>query len=60
MKSMTSGKFGNINKTNWKQMDNGELISYYKSSCFKKMLNKSVFSTWQYFKKDFLYHRGSF
>lgn len=41
-------------------MDNGELISYYKSSCFKKMLNKSGFSTWQYFKKDFLYHRGSF
>lgn len=36
---MTSGKFVNINKTNWKQMDNGELISYYKSSCFKKMLN---------------------
>lgn len=39
MKSMTSGKFGNVNKTNWKQMDNGELISYYKSSCFKEMLN---------------------
>lgn len=39
MKSMTSGKFGNMNKTNWIQMGNGELISYYKSSCFKKMLN---------------------
>lgn len=39
MKSTTSGKFGNMNKTNWKQMDNGELVSYYKSSCFKKMLN---------------------
>lgn len=39
MKSMTSGKFGNMNKTKWIQMGNGELISYYKSSCFKKMVN---------------------
>lgn len=39
MKSTTSGKFSNMSKTNWKQMDNGELVSYYKSSCFKKMLN---------------------
>lgn len=38
MKSMTSGKFGNINKNSWKWMGDRELI-YYKSSCFNKMLN---------------------
>lgn len=37
MKSVTSGKFDNINMNNWKQMDNEGLISYYMSSCFKKM-----------------------
>lgn len=39
MKSMTSGKFGDIRKNNWKQMDKEGLISYYMPSCFKKMLN---------------------